>query len=114
MGELQDQPGGQPAQHREQPQKCVSKSTQFLTQFKLGRQEDSHEYLRYLVEGLQNAETGKLGKNRDKNERIIAHTLMYRVFGGKLRTCVVCAGCHHKSLTEERYYDLNIVTIIIT
>lgn len=37
-------------------------------QFKLGRQEDSHEFLRYLVEGMQDSETGKLGKDRKENE----------------------------------------------
>jgi hypothetical protein len=44
------------------------------TQFKLGRQEDSHEFLRYLVEGMQDSETGKLGKDREANEAAIRRT----------------------------------------
>lgn len=68
-------------------------------QFRLGRQEDSHEFLRYLIEGMQDAETGKLGKDRDKNEARIKKTLTYKVFGGRLRTFVQCLGCSHKSLT---------------
>ena len=58
---------------------------------------------------MQEAETGKLGKERDKNEIMIAKSLAYKVFGGRLRTFVHCLSCQHRSLTSERYYDLSIV-----
>jgi hypothetical protein len=60
---------------------------------------------------MQDAETGKLGKDRQKNEIAIAKTLAYKVFGGKLRTFVHCLSCNHRSLTSERYYDLSIVPV---
>ena len=79
-------------------------------QFKLGRQEDAHEFLRYLVEGMQDHETGKLPKEqRDENEKKIKLTRTFGVFGGLMKTVVECLGCHHKSITPERYYDFNIV-----
>jgi ubiquitin carboxyl-terminal hydrolase 36/42 len=78
-------------------------------QFKLGRQEDSHEFLRYLVEGMQEAETGKLGKEREANEAKIRGSRAFKVFGGVMKTCVDCLNCNNKSITTERYYDFNIV-----
>ena len=86
----------------------------FNFQFRLGRQEDSHEFLRMLVEGMQDAQTGKLGKEREKNEIAIAKSLAYKVFGGRLRNYVHCLSCEHRSLTSERYYDLNIVKNILS
>ena len=61
---------------------------------------------------MQEAETGKLGKEREKNELQIAKTLAFKVFGGRLRTFVHCLSCEYHSLTSERYYDISIVTEI--
>ena len=78
-------------------------------QFKLGRQEDSHEFLRYLVEGMQESETGKLGKEREANETAIKVTEIFHCFGGIIKTSVHCLNCNYKSITTERYYDMSIV-----
>ena len=65
--------------------------------------------MRHLVEGMQEAETGKITKDREKYEKAIAKSLAYKVFGGRLRNFVHCLNCQHRSLTSERYYDLSIV-----
>ena len=36
-------------------------------------------------------------------------TKTFKVFGGRMRNCVLCYNCGYKSLTSERYYELNIV-----
>lgn len=78
-------------------------------QFRLGRQEDSHEFLRYLIEGMQESETGKPGKDKEAHEGLIKNSRIFGVFGAIMKTCVDCLGCGFKSITKQRYYDLNIV-----
>jgi hypothetical protein len=60
---------------------------------------------------MQEAETGLLGKDRERSEMAITNTLTYEVFGGEIRTYILCLNCHKKSLIKERYYDLSIVRI---
>ena len=62
---------------------------------------------------MQEAETGKLGKEQKKNEQVIAMSKTFRVFGGRMMNCVLCHNCGYKSLTSERYYDLNIVSWLL-
>ena len=64
LAPVQKKQGQFPHGYRPQPQNRLQKSNPNHMQFKLGRQEDSHEFLRYLVEGMQEVETGKLGKDR--------------------------------------------------
>jgi ubiquitin carboxyl-terminal hydrolase 36/42 len=83
-------------------------------QFRLGRQEDSHEFLRYLIEGMQDSDSGKLpkeSKEREAYEKRIRASSVFGVFGGLMKTVVECLSCQHKSVTEERYYDFNIVCL---
>lgn len=46
-------------------------------------------------------------------EKKIQNTQTFKIFGGISQTCVHCLNCHYKSITKERYYDLNIVNIIL-
>lgn len=58
---------------------------------------------------MQESETGKLGKEREENEKKIKKTKVFDIFGGIIKTVVECLNCNHKSITTERYYDFNIV-----
>lgn len=58
---------------------------------------------------MQEIETGKLGKDRLANEQKIVQTKTFKTFGGRMRNCVKCHNCGYKSLTSERFYDINIV-----
>lgn len=53
-------------QHAAESEQSVQKGNRDKIQFRLGRQEDSHEFLRYLVEGMQDSETGKLPKGQNE------------------------------------------------
>lgn len=61
---------------------------------------------------MQEAETGKLGKEREENDKRIRKTRIFDIFGGIIKTSVECLNCSHKSITTERYYDFNIVLVI--
>lgn len=58
---------------------------------------------------MQDSETGKLGKDREENEKKLKKTQVFDVFGGIVKTSVECLSCSRKSITTERYYDFNIV-----
>lgn len=55
--------------------------------FRLGRQEDSHEFLRCLLDGMHEACLRRFKPNKPPPE--LAHTtFVYRIFGGRLRSQV--------------------------
>jgi ubiquitin carboxyl-terminal hydrolase 36/42 len=61
--------------------RCISKS------FRMWRQEDAHEYLRCLIEGLHNCclPPGVKSNSAVSQER----SLIHKIFGGRLRSQVV-------------------------
>jgi ubiquitin carboxyl-terminal hydrolase 36/42 len=85
--------------------------------FRIGRQEDSHEFLRYAIEAMQasclrNA-TGcskpddavkRLGKGEPQT------TVVHRIFGGVLLSSVYCqhAACRYQSDTYEPFLDISL------
>jgi len=90
-----------------------------------GRQEDSHEFLRYAIDALQKASLAGhsplvisfRGRNtfcddllpRSKADPKIAETTwVHKIFGGKLRSRVTCNECHHNSDTFDSILDLSV------
>ena len=68
-----------------------------------GRQEDAHEFLRYLVDGLQDA----CLHGFDKLDKITKGTTMVNsIFSGLLRNSVTCQQCGYVSLTHDPMMDL--------
>ncbi|KIJ56960.1 hypothetical protein M422DRAFT_23097 [Sphaerobolus stellatus SS14] len=71
-----------------------------------GRQEDAHEFLRYLVDGLQKS---CLAGHPPKIDPKIAETSwVHRLFGGRLRSRVTCGSCGHNSDTFDAILDLSL------
>jgi len=85
-----------------------------LSKFKVGRQEDAHEFLVHLLSILKDGELQHAGINiqkpgwRDKLpiSRLDETTLIHRAFGGYYRSQVVCTACKHKSNTYDPFLDL--------
>lgn len=73
--------------------RCISRS------FQMWRQEDAHEYVRYLIEALQKCCSFELFAGK---------SLIKSVFGGRLRSQVKCTQCSHCSNKYDPFLDLSL------
>ncbi|EPQ59110.1 cysteine proteinase, partial [Gloeophyllum trabeum ATCC 11539] len=71
-----------------------------------GRQEDSHEYLRYAIDALQKSCLAGLPQKPDP--KLAETTWVHKMFGGRLRSRVTCQECQHNSDTFDSILDLSI------
>eukprot|EP00249_Psilotum_nudum_P022431 c28516_g1_i2 orf=113-871(-) len=88
----------------------------FAKHFRDGRQEDAHEFLRYVVEACNNvcvklhkiAAGNKVlaGKQADSKEE--PHTVVKEIFGGVLQSQVKCLSCRAESNKMDDIMDLSL------
>ncbi|KAF5387760.1 hypothetical protein D9615_000611 [Tricholomella constricta] len=71
-----------------------------------GRQEDSHEFLRYAIDAMQKACLA--GHPPKLDPRLAETTWVHKIFGGQLRSRVTCRDCGHNSDTFDRILDLSV------
>ncbi|KAH9060963.1 cysteine proteinase [Lactarius vividus] len=71
-----------------------------------GRQEDSHEFLRYAIDALQ--KSCLAGHSSKVNPKLAETTWVHKIFGGKLRSRVACGECRHNSDTFDSILDLSV------
>ncbi|KAI0254842.1 hypothetical protein BJV78DRAFT_1279930 [Lactifluus subvellereus] len=71
-----------------------------------GRQEDSHEFLRYAIDALQ--KSCLAGHSSKVDPKLAETTWVHKIFGGKLRSRVTCSECHHNSDTFDSILDLSV------
>ncbi len=89
------------------PPHKFSRSLRMLSnRFRLGRQEDAHEYFRCLVESMEKSYTSKISKKPTQEQ--IEQCFIYKVFGGKLRSQIHCTSCNYKSNKYDPILDLNL------
>ncbi|MCO5557031.1 hypothetical protein L7F22_010586 [Adiantum nelumboides] len=81
------------------PSYLVKNLRNICRSFQLWRQEDSHEYMRYLIEALQRCCSGELHGGR---------SFIKSVFGGSLRSQVKCTQCSHCSNKYDPFLDLSL------
>lgn len=74
---------------------------------RLGRQEDSHEFLRFVIEGMQRNLLAGLDV-KGMEPRVKETTLVHQVFGGYLQSRVHCLSCNHVSSTFDPLLDLSL------
>uniref|UniRef100_A0A8C8E9V3 Ubiquitin carboxyl-terminal hydrolase n=1 Tax=Otus sunia TaxID=257818 RepID=A0A8C8E9V3_9STRI len=67
------------------------------------RQEDAHEFLRYAIDGMQQACLSCCAKLDRQTQ---ATTLVHQIFGGYLRSRVKCVECEAVSDTYDPYLDM--------
>ncbi|KAF8272124.1 hypothetical protein EI94DRAFT_1796520 [Lactarius quietus] len=71
-----------------------------------GRQEDSHEFLRYAIDALQ--KSCLAGHSSKVDPKLAETTWVHKIFGGKLRSRVTCGECGHNSDTFDSILDLSV------
>jgi ubiquitin C-terminal hydrolase len=77
-------------------------------QFRPGRQEDAHEFLRQLVDGCVKSCLRRAGVKENAPNRLAETTAVNRIFGGYLRNQVRCTKCPYRSNTYDSYMDLSL------
>ncbi|PWN50103.1 cysteine proteinase [Violaceomyces palustris] len=80
----------------------------FARPLRQGRQEDSHEYLRFLLEAMQQCCLSKAPKSLKPDDPLRQTTFVHKIFGGRLRSRVTCHACKHNSDTFDPYMDLSL------
>jgi len=88
------------------PTRIVQNLKRVVKSFRLGRQEDSHEYARYLLDALATRSIAHFGKIAE--ERVKETSLIHRLFGGYLRSQVKCTQCLYESNTYDSFLDLSL------
>ena len=98
------------------------------------QQQDSHELLRYLMDGLRSEEQKRqksailknFGLTEKTDPKSVAkclrrklrvygrqanHTLLDRIFSGQLVSTIVCEECHHSSRRYEQFLDISLPVV---
>lgn len=91
--------------------KLTSSIGKIAKHFVRGRQEDSHEYIRSVLDAMHVGWlTEFAGPQAEKvlDPRTQETTMIYHVFGGYTVGRVVCGGCGHESRTYQAVLDLPI------
>ncbi|KAL3694055.1 hypothetical protein R1sor_007706 [Riccia sorocarpa] len=92
------------------PNKLAKNLRSISRSFRMCRQEDAHEYMRYLLEALHkccippelaSSSTTNSKPSQDKS-------LVYKIFGGRLRSQVKCSVCSQCSNTYDPFLDLSL------
>lgn len=74
--------------------------------FRIGRQEDAHEYLIALLDSMH--ERSIAGLNPKPPPAIEFTSFIYRIFGGRIRSQVKCSQCGYESNTYDPFLDLSL------
>ncbi|WFD43021.1 ubiquitinyl hydrolase 1 [Malassezia psittaci] len=90
------------------PSQFVNNLRKFAKPLRSGRQEDAHEYLRLLLESLQQVSTCFPLEKVPPNDPIFTTSLIQSIFGGRLRSRVSCHACQHNSDTFDPIMDLSL------
>lgn len=90
------------------PIELVSRIKSIAKQFRPGRQEDSHEFLRYLIESMHKSALPPPSPTNPLDARSKETTPVHRIFGGYLQSTVTCSSCNHVSRTFDHFLDLSL------
>ncbi|XP_076272453.1 ubiquitin specific peptidase 36 isoform X1 [Rhynchophorus ferrugineus] len=71
-----------------------------------GRQEDAHEFLRYLIEAMEKSYLLRFKECNKFDTKVKETTPLNQILGGYLRSAVRCLRCGHVSTTFQHFQDL--------
>ena len=73
---------------------------------KFGRQEDSHEFLRFLLDAM--CKNSLYGLDKKMDPKLKETTVINQIFGGKFRSRITCGSCKALSDTEDSFMDISL------
>ncbi|KAK7676882.1 hypothetical protein QCA50_020138 [Cerrena zonata] len=88
------------------PYQITSNLQHIAKHMRRGRQEDSHEFLRYAIDALQ--KSCLAGYPPKIDHKLAETTWVHKIFGGKLRSRVKCLSCDYNSDTFDSILDLSV------
>lgn len=81
------------------PKTIISKLKAIAKHFRMGRQEDSHEFMLHLLDAMEKTCHGKKPAQKDSG-------IVNGVFGGAIQSQVKCMSCKHESNAIDPVMDL--------
>lgn len=75
-------------------------------QFRGFRQQDSHELLRCLLDGVRMEEIDRIRAIGEIEKSKTPNTFIDELFGGKLISCITCHTCKNISTVNEAFHDI--------
>ncbi|XP_021764623.1 ubiquitin carboxyl-terminal hydrolase 25-like [Chenopodium quinoa] len=97
------------------PSKIVSCLRLFAEHFKCGRQEDAHEFLRYVIDACHNTclrlkklqqQRARKVSNGSGGESFVGASIVKEIFGGSLQSQVKCLSCGTESNKVDEIMDI--------
>ncbi|KAF7301885.1 Ubiquitin carboxyl-terminal hydrolase [Mycena indigotica] len=88
------------------PSEISNKLQHIAKHMRKGRQEDSHEFLRYAIDAMQ--KSCLAGHPPKIDPKLAETTWVHKIFGGRLRSRVHCQDCGHNSDTFDSILDLSL------
>ncbi|MCL7041977.1 hypothetical protein MKW94_009138 [Papaver nudicaule] len=88
------------------PYKIQNSLSIFSDQFRLGRQEDAHEFLRFVIDACHDT-CLKINKT-NSSPKSATTTVVKEIFGGELQSQVKCLSCGAESNTIDEFMDLSL------
>ncbi|XP_063701016.1 ubiquitin carboxyl-terminal hydrolase 36 [Culicoides brevitarsis] len=99
---MQSQNGNNPFR----PQNVYFKLKHICKHLTPGRQEDAHEFLRYLIEAMEKAYLARFKGWKEFDQYTKETTPLNQILGGYLKSAVKCLSCQHVSVTFQHFQDL--------
>ncbi|ETM54504.1 hypothetical protein L914_02169, partial [Phytophthora nicotianae] len=90
-----------------QPKELVMNVRHISKSFRIGRQEDSHEFFRLLLDSMQRSCLRK-AHIKSESHSAASTTFVHRMFGGKLKNYLKCAKCGFVSERFDDFLDLSL------
>lgn len=95
----------------------------FAEHFRCGRQEDAHEFLRYVIDACHNTclrlkklqlrrSNSKGGEQTTSAATAASTTVVKEIFGGALQSQVKCLSCGNESNKDDEIMDISLDVLL--